>query len=81
MKTFTTTAVERMRIDNAGEVLIGSTASDGIYKLKVIGACYLGGAVSGTTSLATSGAVTCASVAATGAISCKIITGPTKVYC
>ena len=28
---FTTTAVERMRIDNAGEVMMGSTSSDGIY--------------------------------------------------
>ena len=63
--TFTTTAVERMRIDNAGEVMIGSTSSDGIYKLKVIGATYLGGAVTGPTSINTSGTVTCYQVATT----------------
>ena len=63
--TFTTTAVERMRIDNAGEVMIGSMSSDGIYKLKVIGATYLGGAVTGPTSINTSGTVTCYQVATT----------------
>ena len=68
--TFTTTAVERMRLDNAGGLLIGSTASDANYKLKVIGAVYFTGAVSGPTSIATTGAVTCATVTATGLITC-----------
>ena len=72
--TFTTTAVERMRIDNAGEVLIDSTSSDGIYKLKVIGPCFFSAAVSGPTSIATSGAVTCATVTATGLITCGSLT-------
>jgi hypothetical protein len=79
--TFTPTAVERMRIDNAGEVMIGSTSSDGIYKLKVIGATYLGGAVTGPTSIATSGAVNCASVAATGAITCATVTATGLITC
>ena len=62
--TFTTSAVERMRIDNAGEVMIGSTSSDGIYKLKVVGACYFGGnvvcggSITGPTSITTSGDMT-----------------------
>ncbi len=78
--TFTTTAVERMRKDNAGEVIIGSTSSDGTYKLKVIGACYLGGAVSGTTSLASSGAVTSATLTTTGNIVCGgTLTGATAL--
>ncbi len=38
---FTTTGTERMRIDNAGEVMIGSNSSDGVHKLKVIGSCFL----------------------------------------
>ena len=75
--TFTTTAVERMRIDNAGEVMIGSTSSDGIYKLKVIGATYLGGAVTGPTSINTSGTVTCYQVATTVTKNFDI-THPTK---
>ena len=41
--TFTTTAVERMRIDTAGALLIGGTTSDALCKLKVTGAAYLGG--------------------------------------
>ena len=77
--TFTTTAVERMRIDNAGEVMIGSTSSDGIYKLKVVGACYLGAAVTGPTFIAASGAVTAATLTTTGNIVCGgSITGPTS---
>ena len=75
--TFTTTAVERMRIDNAGEVMIGSTSSDGIYKLKVIGATYLGGAVTGPTSIATSGLITCGSLSS-GLPKNFDITHPTK---
>ena len=39
--------------------MIGSTSSDGIYKLKVIGATYLGGAVTGPTSIATTGNIVC----------------------
>ena len=68
--TFTTAAVERMRLDNVGGLLIGSTASDANYKLKVIGPVYFSAAVSGPTSIATTGAVTCATVTATGLITC-----------
>ncbi len=68
--TFTTTGTERMIIVNAGELWIGSTSSDGIYKLKVVGPCFFSAAVSGHTSIATSGALTCATVAATGLITC-----------
>ena len=78
--TFTTTAVERMRIDNGGAVMIGSTSSDGIHKLKVIGACYFGAAVTGPTSIATSGAVTSATLTTTGNIVCNgTLTGATAI--
>ena len=78
--TFTTTAVERIRIDHAGEVMIGSTSSDGIYNLKVIGATYLGGAVTGPTSITTTGAVTSATLTTTGNIVCGgSINGPTSI--
>ena len=69
-----------MRIDNAGEVMIGSTSSDGIYKLKVIGATCLGGAVTGPTSITTTGAVTSATLTTTGNIVCGgTLTGATAI--
>ena len=68
--TFATNSVERMRIDSGGALMIGSTSSDGVYKLKVIGPTFFSAAISGPTSIATSGAVNAATLTTTGAVTC-----------
>ena len=78
--TFTTAAVERMRLDNVGGLLIGSTASDSNYKLKVIGPVYFSAAISGPTSIATTGAITSATLTTTANIVCGgTLTGATSI--
>ena len=68
--TFTTNGTERMRIDNVGEVLIGSATSDGVHKLKVIGSAFIS-SITGTSSIGCSGAITTATLTTTGLISCQ----------
>ena len=56
-------------LDGTGGFVLGSnTGTSGSYKFKVIGASLLGGAVSGVTTLAM-----------TGALSCTAITGPVTI--
>jgi hypothetical protein len=72
--SFTTNATEKMIIDSAGQVMIGSTTSDGIYKLKVIGNAFFNSAISGPTSIATSGAINAATLTTSGAINAATLT-------
>jgi hypothetical protein len=70
---FYTANAERMRIDGAGEVMIGSSTSDGVHKLKVIGSAFIS-SVTGTSSIGCSGAITTATLTASGLITCGSLT-------
>ena len=54
---FSTAGVERLRIDNAGELLLGSTSSDGVHKLKVIGSIFCSTMITGLSQIGCTGAI------------------------